>query len=467
MSRKKRLPAFIILSFAVASLLTYGILTYHDFILVSNSAYYADGPTGYAGTIPPALHAFNRLKANPFAEYIFKRIEMNGTSPAKAYAIMALKDLDPEYADNLIEKYRVNRETVEVYFGCLVGSVDLSELFHVSTPIPTAESYCKAYYQKYTELVNQYGKAQAVEAEINNNQHSYLEGVCVAELLDFNGDGIQDFFVIYSNGQYTGRQKSDSRNDEYDIIIPQAGSYEIEVWTLRGGELIQLLHLPRVGSYRSFDIEYWNTDNCMVTVFGNADGIPVIQLNNTSKKRLSGINLNQKELSYTNIYWNGDSFVTDELHYFNGSYTCNGKPITEKIWNEQITGYDAILFLAKLSDPDWIIDYSRVLDRTEDIAQALSQNEEPIRLEPVQNAYIPLYLQEIDRSNRERTDLGYEHPTIYSLYDINQNGTPELLIRNGNDAAGYNYDVFTATGSEIIHCGEFNAGHSSLMTGQS
>ena len=318
-------------------------------------------------------------------------------------------------------------------------------------PVPTAE----LYYRVYSDLVSQYGEAEVVTNH-EYEYYSFLKGVCVAELLDFDGDGAQELFVIYSNGQYTGRHQSNIRNDEHDVIIPQAGAYEIEVWAVKEGRAVQLLHHPSVGSYRSFNTEYWDTDNCLVTVYENPDGIPVIQLYDASKKGVA----------YTNISWDRDGFAMDELHYCNGSYALDGESITEETWDGHITGYDTILFLAQLSSSSWIVDYSGIMNRTGDVVQALSQNQKPVRPKPVQNGYIPLYLKEIDRSNRERADLEYAFPTDYCLYDIDRNGTPELLIKNGICEADYYYAVFTVVDGEIVRCGEFSGFHTSLWFGR-
>jgi len=53
-----------------------------------------------------------------------------------------------------------------------------------------------AYYQKYSELVARYGKTELVD-NIVGMGGSYLKGVCVVDLMDFNGDGTPDLFMVF------------------------------------------------------------------------------------------------------------------------------------------------------------------------------------------------------------------------------------------------------------------------------
>ena len=63
----------------------------------------------------------------------------------------------------------------------------------------TADDLYSAYRQKYDDLVSEYGEASAFSNADDIREPSYLEGVCIVELIDFNGDGIEDMLVVYSN----------------------------------------------------------------------------------------------------------------------------------------------------------------------------------------------------------------------------------------------------------------------------
>ena len=102
-----------------------------------------------------------------------------------------------------------------------------------------------AYYNKYKRLARAYGTASRSDYQTSwYDNRSYLGGVCVVNLMDFNGDGIEDLFVAYSNGQM-----HETTYDSHYLEIsefPIAEAYEIEVWTYMDGRLVQLLHETRV-----------------------------------------------------------------------------------------------------------------------------------------------------------------------------------------------------------------------------
>jgi len=124
--RKKKL---LLIVFLISFLFAYEGIAYRDYLVLNNSEYFTDGYVGYIAWTPPTVYAYKRLRINPFAGIIFKQLERTGTSSAKAYAIVALKDLDPLYAIKLKEKYRIHREEIEARGGCIVYYFDLYELF--------------------------------------------------------------------------------------------------------------------------------------------------------------------------------------------------------------------------------------------------------------------------------------------------------------------------------------------------
>ena len=130
MKRKWKLILFILCLVIICGVLAYGILSYHDYYLLRNSACYcSESGVGLGGGTTPELSAYMRLEANPFARRIFIELERNGTSAAKAYAIVALKKLDPVYTEELAQKYKMSQETTTFISGCIASNVKLSELF--------------------------------------------------------------------------------------------------------------------------------------------------------------------------------------------------------------------------------------------------------------------------------------------------------------------------------------------------
>ena len=131
LKNKKKVLLIISIILFICVIVTYGITTFRDYMVLKNSDFFTDGPIGFTAQIPPTVPAYKRLKANPFAEYIFKQLEKNGTNSAKAYAIIALKDLNPKYVKELQEKYNINRETTRAQGGCIIYTLDLYKIFEI------------------------------------------------------------------------------------------------------------------------------------------------------------------------------------------------------------------------------------------------------------------------------------------------------------------------------------------------
>ena len=124
---RKAIISLIIL--LILACLTYGIITYRDYSALANSDMYADGPISIDAHIPPVVHSYNRLKANPFAVQIFMRLEKNGTSEGKMYALTALKIADIDYFNSLEAKYQASNEMAHCIIGCIMSDTYLRDLF--------------------------------------------------------------------------------------------------------------------------------------------------------------------------------------------------------------------------------------------------------------------------------------------------------------------------------------------------
>jgi hypothetical protein len=329
-----------------------------------------------------------------------------------------------------------------------------------------------AYQQKCNELKAKYGATTLVEETSEYSGFSYLKGLCVVDLLEFNGDGVQDLLVIYSNGENTG-------TNIYRQAIPQAGTYEMEIWTCLNGSLVQLLYEPRVGYYCDFHTNSFDDDNCFVTIYENAEGLAVIQLRSEDYSAYSFLNPSYAYTnSYTNLYYSAGALNRDEFLYSSisysgeGSFTMNGAPITESLWEERVNGYDKILAAVFLSSSVYSsatlktcnLDYNKALKQTDSFVSWLSKSSgndisAAIAAEAKVAAgdYISAYLQEIERANRIEV-------AGYNLYDLDQNGIPELIIKTGGGEANYMFQVYTFLKGKLINCGEFGGGHSSLYT---
>jgi len=328
----------------------------------------------------------------------------------------------------------------------------------------------KAYYSKYAELAEKYGTytLHDVKREYNYG-YSYLGGVCIVNFMDFNGDGIQDLFVVYSNGQMNRIVIDNSELEIYDF--PTKGTYEIEIWSYIDGELIQILHEPHVCIYDSSSYSYRNPDelvilNCQfsITVFENGAGFPVIQIFNYEKR--------DDVWEYNNIYFSNGKLVRDNLAKKDSVFLKNDSEITWSIWSENVAGYDKILLSSLIAD-SWFglssdlfecygIDYNNTLLQTGRVIRSLSNGYEAPEISswPIaEGEYISLYLRELYRSNmflcewEDSEKVFFDHH--YTLYDIDQNGIPELILYEGSSGAGTHFHFYIIANGEIIYCGDY------------
>ena len=321
--------------------------------------------------------------------------------------------------------------------------------------LPTRE----AYFQKYTELVEIYGTC---ERDDYNDPYSdaagisYLNGVCVVSLMDFNGDGIQDLFVVYS----TGRLYSSFYTSDYEDTGPVINLYQIEIWTYREGELTQLVHEPSI----SFCNDFFYDIKLFITVYEGRNGLPVIQV----------LYKFDRSYTYTNIFYSDGKITRDKLFSENLTFQMNDSEIAESTWNEHVAGYDRILLSLILADfecPDASLfeyhyfDFDHTLSQTEKVVRYLSQKDETLSVsnyDTVEGEYISLYLNELYRSNRPGFEAegpnGYFYRHFYRLYDIDQNGVPELILYEGSIGATMHYHFYTIVNGEVVHCGDSGRG---------
>ena len=199
-----------------------------------------------------------------------------------------------------------------------------------------ADPYAE-YSKVITRLTTFYGEAELVRKTPDKNRYDnisetddalYLSGVCIVELIDFTGDGTQDLFIVYSDGQFISRNS-----------IPRAETYKVEVWTVRNGSLERIIKEPAVSSYSDRYNDYWNPDCCFVTVYGNSAGLPGLQVYKES----------DTGCTYTNIYFSNGAQVRDELVYDGNALYLNGSAVQEDEWDKHVGGYDLMYLRAELS----------------------------------------------------------------------------------------------------------------------
>ena len=91
------------------------------------------------------------------------------------------------------------------------------------------------------------------------------------------------------------------------------------------------------------------------------------------------------------------------------------------------------------------------------------------QLDDVTHNYIILLLQGVADGTIRLVDSGYKYGVYLNscslcLYDMNQDGFPELILKTGSCEADYMYTVYSAVDGELVNCGELSGSHCVLYT---
>lgn len=288
----------------------------------------------------------------------------------------------------------------------------------------TKSEMCAAYYEKCAQRNEQYGvygKSGISTRWANGGYsgHSFLYGLGIADLLDFNGDGILDLFLVYENGENFGI------NVDGDSI-PLADSYTIEIWSYGNGEMEQLLCENGVSSTEKDD-DPFDTAECFLTIYENAQGLPVLQKYRKENGRVL----------YTNFYWSEGMLKREEC--------------TEQRENVILRDFFLSSGDTALGDLDswWGIDMERTLEQTEGIRAALAEGKLFCRKEPYHIERFELlegdttYYVEIEGvSTSDKVtvscfkDASYQIPYQQDVVECDMRGS-------GLEIGDYNFDGFS------------------------
>ena len=324
-----------------------------------------------------------------------------------------------------------------------------------------------AYLAKYQELVSWYG-----EAAIQNGDTAYLTGVCGLGFLDLDGNGVQDMLTVIWNGSLSG-----SNNEPNDI--PLGNDYRIDVWTYAEDQVNSLFAYEQVGNYQSFSTEFWDADLCLLEAVEKADGKTVLRL--VQDEREKGV------FQLYEIYQENGSFYQDSYFFADGALQRNGSAISEEEWKEALK-IKAILYAANFSDDDMEFsagvrladeadfdgygsyngqDLAWVLLNLRENEKALAEGRIPARRAEAE--YIAPYREAIDLLDRENHldgDPGESffqlHNYQYSLYDLDSNGVPELIVKEYSSEAGAFYNIYSVQNGQLVYCGQDAGAHTEV-----
>lgn len=330
-----------------------------------------------------------------------------------------------------------------VIIGCSFGTI---YVFNIDFN-PDHKKLYSAYYQKYLEKVAEFGEGELVNSV--SGDYGYLDGVCAANLFDFNRDGTEDLFLVYFNGMFPGE-------DSNGLRVPTSESYNIEVWSMQGEELQLVFNKDHVGRFHPNTVD--SSEICYVTVFNF--GIPVIQLYEDSSEFGDGC-------TYTNYYCTEEGKLQErKFAYSDGCFYDDGVIVDEKQWTLNVADFDRILMCIPLSGPcqentfeRYGYTYDDAISALDNFTQKLSKSKKA-EYRIASDDYTDIYLEVLSQYNRKYEDSDSSVPFVYDLYDLNEDAIPELIIREGMCEADYRYCVYRYDGflnAEL--CGSFGGSH--------
>ena len=372
-----------------------------------------------------------------------------------------------------------SKETVDESSQSDISSFQSTEedVFEDASAMPTAgdsldeeevlfyENAYEAYNAKCQELSEKYGNGRIVEHTVDTGGWEsgccYMSGLCFVDLIDFNGSEVKDLLVVYSQGENTGVNSQ-------GMEIPQAGNYCVEVWTYEEGRLKLLVSADHVSSYPAYRNSSWDTDNCFLTVYESEyEKTAVIQI---YEERPEGEVFTNY---YCSIHYDSYELQCDIYSSENGKFYKNGEEIDWLYYCYRVCDYDTILAGVQLSSSEYGRD--RLAKFGVDMSYGLVRSGENMRglsgetfqsMMKVGGEYFGAYMRTLLEVRRDTVEEGFgSREPEFTLYDMDGNGVPELIVNIAPNEAGSSCQVYTCVGDRVVQCGEGASGHSTFYKG--
>ncbi|MCM1091436.1 MAG: hypothetical protein NC092_09355 [Butyrivibrio sp.] len=324
------------------------------------------------------------------------------------------------------------------------------------------DNACEAYYAKCQELIEEYGSGKLVERTADHKLYKeesccYMSGLCFVDLIDLNGGENKELLVVYCHEEDMGTNID-------GMEIPRARNYCVEIWTYEEGQLKLIISVDHASSYLKWRDSYlsWDTDNCFLTVY-EIDGQAVLQIYEESS---------EGDI-FTNYSADGDELECEVYTSKDGKFYIDGEEGSEGYWYFRVCGYDTILASVQLSCSDygreWAayhgVDMSYGLEQSAKNIEGLS-NQTPQAMLRVSGSYFSAYMETLwkIRQDVESFPISFRMPS-FTLYDMDGNGIPELIVDIAPNEAGAHCQVYTYASEETVLCGEGASGHCTFYTG--
>lgn len=304
-------------------------------------------------------------------------------------------------------------------------------------------------YKKYYDLLIQYQEAYgSAEKYIVGRYSTYLKGLCMAKLIDFDWDGTEELLLAYAD--------PDSYDPSVSYMLPE---YKIEVWKETDSGIEKVYE---GGGYRNdggtTTLYVAGEEGQYYIVEGSADDFETDYIWGFRENRFEKV----KELR-------AESFSDG------GPYLLDGNPITEEEFGQEA---------ARLWESCETYGLSRIEEEQDrsllELEQTFAKLREKLKIEePEAEENFEAENEQVSSEVTSQTYADIYQPIIrnvytqygesnhYSVFDIDKDGVKELLVREGTCEADYAYKVYTIQGQDCVYLGEFNGFHTGLYADES
>lgn len=193
------------------------------------------------------------LKGNKFVksgqcDYDYKNdiYSVKGEINAQDFETIKLSVIKSSKAENIVNTVTAN---IDSFSTVSVPAIEMQKT--------DAQLKAEAYFDVVEKRIERYGEAEIVE----ENGESYIDGVAVVRLVDFNNDGNEELLLVYR--KQLKRSATNANNGEY--IIVEDPTYCVEVYGWNGAIAQKLFSRDNISNYlEDTDVNYLmlqNTDN--------------------------------------------------------------------------------------------------------------------------------------------------------------------------------------------------------------
>ena len=306
-------------------------------------------------------------------------------------------------------------------------------------------------YKKYYDLLIEYQETYGTAQKYIVSQYStYLKGLCMAKLIDFDENGKEELLLAYADpGSYDPSVK---------YMLPE---YKIEVWQ-ETDEGIEKVY--QGGGYRNdggtTTLYVADQEGQYYIVEGSADDFETDYIWGFREERFEQV----KELravcfSDGGPYYLDENLITEEE--FNQE--------AERLW-ESCESYG----LSRMEEEQdrSLLELEQTFEKlrqklkieepeTENGENDADEDEQP-SAEVTSQMYAEIYRPLVRNAYAQ-----YGEFNIYMVYDIDKDGVKELLVLEGTCEADFVYQVYTIQGQTSVYLGEISGFHAAFFADES